>query len=59
MKLATDFVVWNILQKQEMFLFENTGAREPDKVIKKKKQLRRKRKKYKYFPSKRMISQIA
>lgn len=42
-----------------MFLFENTGAREPDKVIKKKKQLRGKRKKYKYFPSKRMISQIA
>lgn len=28
--------MWNILQNQESFLFENIGAREPGKVIEKK-----------------------
>lgn len=28
--------MWNILQNQESFLFENIGARELDKVIEKK-----------------------
>lgn len=51
--------MWNILQNQELFLFENIGAREPDKVIEKKVVKRYQKKKVdKYFPSKRMFSQF-